>query len=708
MPGVRERVLLIVTVAAAALVPIAARHHLDTRVRGELGPALSALMGTEVAVGAVDAELSGVVRLDHVDVGGMFTVAAVEAGFAPTLAELRAGRAPLRTLTLSSPRLHARVDRRGQSDVEQVVERLRPRLRAAMRAATRGRVDGLAIGNGPRPRIAVSGGGLVVEVEDCGQLEVLGVDIVPRRGGVRVLLAETDLALDCGGWQVRGSLGRAAADVALPAMAVERILAVGGAIDVATVDRERGVVQRPIELRELSVTRGVEGTDGTLVRGRIEGPGPAPEFTLRARRDREGVHAAFVGERVPLALFTPLVPRSVDLRRGTGDGRLEVSFADTNRLSVDAELSGIVVDDRRVTAAPLVLAGRIEAELAVAAPSGSANRSDDRSESVTIDIEQARFTAGALALTARGRVEYERPGYWLPDRGDLTLAVPRVACDEALTSLPVQMRDGLDGMRLRGELEAVAGLRFDRTATADTSLTIDVNMDACRVLEEAAGADPRRLLADFEHRVGNAQVLRLDPRAPGYVQLRRMPSYLPQAFVTSEDARFFHHSGFDLYQIERSLAVDLRDRAFVRGGSTISQQAVKNLFLSHQRTLARKLQEAVLTWRLESLLDKSQILERYLNIIELGPDVYGVEAAARFWFDKPARRLELREAAFLAALAPAPQTLSRRLLAAGAVDAAMQRRIENILSGLYRERAISERELRRAQRARLALALARG
>ncbi|HWN68139.1 MAG TPA: biosynthetic peptidoglycan transglycosylase, partial [Haliangium sp.] len=407
-----------------------------------------------------------------------------------------------------------------------------------------------------------------------------------------------------------------------------------------------------------------------------------------------GVRAQFRGSDMPLAPFTPLVPRSVDLSQGRGSGHLTVLAGEHVRVDVDAALDRVLVDDRRVAHVPLELSGRIEAALGTTTRDGAMH----------VALERARFRTGALTLEARGSVRYDRPSYWLPDRGDIELSMPRLACADALASLPEGLRDHLAGMDLDGGVQAAARLRFDREHIDDTSLELDVDVSGCTVEREPEAADPRRLLAPFEQYFGNGTRRHIGAGLPGYVPLQRLPRYLPLAFVAGEDARFFEHHGFDVYQIERSLAVDLRDRAFVRGGSTISQQTVKNLFLSHRRTLARKLQEAVLTWRLEAHLGKEQILERYLNVIELGPGVFGIDEAARYWFGKEPSAIAVHEAAFLAALTPAPQTLSRRILEAGGIDDDMRRRIDIILANMRRERIITEADQDRARRARLVLA----
>ncbi|HET9993122.1 MAG TPA: biosynthetic peptidoglycan transglycosylase, partial [Kofleriaceae bacterium] len=155
--------------------------------------------------------------------------------------------------------------------------------------------------------------------------------------------------------------------------------------------------------------------------------------------------------------------------------------------------------------------------------------------------------------------------------------------------------------------------------------------------------------------------------------------------------------GFDLTQIGKSFEIDLRDRKLARGGSTISQQLVKNAFLAQHRTLDRKIQEAILTWRLEARLAKKQILERYLNIIELGPHVFGIGAAARYWFGLPPQALDLRQAAFLAALTSEPTSMGRRVRHANGLDADSAARVDVILHAMYRDGWIDKTQLDHAR-----------
>jgi len=138
------------------------------------------------------------------------------------------------------------------------------------------------------------------------------------------------------------------------------------------------------------------------------------------------------------------------------------------------------------------------------------------------------------------------------------------------------------------------------------------------------------------------------------ISLRAMPKHLRRAAVVAEDSRFYEHGGFDLIAFREAMELNLKRNKLTHGASTISQQTVKNLFLSPARDPLRKWHELVLTLIMEQRLSKARILEIYLNIAEFGRGIYGVEAAARHYFDKHATDLTLTEAAELAASLPSP------------------------------------------------------
>lgn len=140
-----------------------------------------------------------------------------------------------------------------------------------------------------------------------------------------------------------------------------------------------------------------------------------------------------------------------------------------------------------------------------------------------------------------------------------------------------------------------------------------------------------------------------------WVPYARISNQLKRAVIAAEDSKFVEHEGFDWVGIETAFEKNLKKGKIVAGGSTISQQLAKNLFLSGHRTPWRKAQEAVITFMLEKLMSKRRILEIYLNVIEWGEGVFGAEAASRHYFHGSARTLGASQAARLAAMIPNPR-----------------------------------------------------
>ncbi|HEX9180638.1 MAG TPA: monofunctional biosynthetic peptidoglycan transglycosylase [Burkholderiales bacterium] len=145
-----------------------------------------------------------------------------------------------------------------------------------------------------------------------------------------------------------------------------------------------------------------------------------------------------------------------------------------------------------------------------------------------------------------------------------------------------------------------------------------------------------------------------------WVPYEKISNNLKRAVIAAEDAKFLDHEGFDWDAIQKAYERNLQKGKVVRGGSTISQQLAKNLFLSSQRTPWRKAQEAVITVMLETSMSKRRILEIYLNVIEWGNGVFGAEAAARHYFGASAGALSAEQGARLAAMVPNPRYFDRR------------------------------------------------
>ena len=169
------------------------------------------------------------------------------------------------------------------------------------------------------------------------------------------------------------------------------------------------------------------------------------------------------------------------------------------------------------------------------------------------------------------------------------------------------------------------------------------------------------------------------------VSLKDLPPYLPKAFIAIEDRRFYSHYGIDPVGILRAAVTNVLHRGVSQGGSTLTQQLAKNLFLTQERTLQRKLQEVELALWLERKHSKAEILELYLNRVYFGSGAYGVEAAAQRYFGKSARNVTLAEAAMLAGLVKSPSRLAPNRNPEGA-----QARAQTVLAAMADAKFITE------------------
>ena len=140
-----------------------------------------------------------------------------------------------------------------------------------------------------------------------------------------------------------------------------------------------------------------------------------------------------------------------------------------------------------------------------------------------------------------------------------------------------------------------------------------------------------------------------------WVPLSQVSPFAIKAVIIAEDDKFWSHEGFDYEAIQKAIEKDIKKRKFAVGGSTISQQLAKNLYLTPSKNPVRKIKEAILTWRIERNLSKKRIIELYLNVAEWGDGLFGIETASRSYFGKHASELSAREAARLAAVLPNPR-----------------------------------------------------
>jgi hypothetical protein len=442
---------------------------------------------------------------------------------------------------------------------------------------------------------------------------------------------------------------------------------------------------------------GPDRTEVTVTRTEADGqPNAAPRFQAALRTDKHGGQLSLDADDLslrPLHAWVDRVGLEVDGARADlhllatlEAGRPEIPF----ELDLRARRFGVLnpsVDGSGWRDLPVELhAGGVLV-------AGTQNAGQIR-------INRAQIDALGAHLMIEGWTELGP----VP-RGNWSVHTPvgaPLACASLLAGQPLPVREALAGMQLAGNLGVSVSVGFD--ATSWDALSLELAIDPmCEVLAEPnVLADMLGTLVRGRAPAGLAAALPLGIYQPDFAPLASMPAHLTSAFLTAEDGRFFSHGGFDLEMIRRALAHDLEMRAFAKGGSTITQQLAKNLFLPQSRTLARKLEETVLAWRLHTKLSRKRMLELYLNIIELGPHIRGVKQAARAYFGKELGDLRPIESAHLAALTPNPQGLARRFRD-GRVDDGWMQRLYDLLGMMNRSGRLSRSDLAAARTVKLTL-----
>jgi monofunctional glycosyltransferase len=145
-----------------------------------------------------------------------------------------------------------------------------------------------------------------------------------------------------------------------------------------------------------------------------------------------------------------------------------------------------------------------------------------------------------------------------------------------------------------------------------------------------------------------------------FISLKDMSRSTFTAILVSEDDLFFKHHGFNWSELIKSFKLNIKKKRYVRGASTITQQLARNLFLSKDKSILRKVREWILTYKLESTLEKDRILELYLNLAEFGPSIYGIQSASKYHFNKPPAKISSKQSALLAAVLPNPKRLGQK------------------------------------------------
>ncbi len=356
-------------------------------------------------------------------------------------------------------------------------------------------------------------------------------------------------------------------------------------------------------------------------------------------------------------------------------------LAESGSARFQAEANGLVLEGERLASGPV-------------GPIRVAFRGTLRWDAAAgrVALEDAAFALGerdAVRIGVSGEVVLGEDALFAVD-----VRADRVDFAAALEALPPQLVPAEEGPRLAGAISARLELSGPLRRPAEWRVAADLDLADLR--RSARAADPLFLQGPFtwwppvaDGTAGRGVVV--GPENPDFVPVVELPAHVIRAVTTSEDAGFFAHRGFDFEEMKNAIA-EAADAGRARGASTITQQLAKNLFLSRERTIARKVREAFLTLALEASLPKPRLLEIYLNIVEWGPGVHGIGEAARHWFGKDARSLTAREAAFLASVIPSPMRF-HAYFAKGEISGAFLERVDGLLVKMRDQGQLTDAEL---------------
>ena len=242
----------------------------------------------------------------------------------------------------------------------------------------------------------------------------------------------------------------------------------------------------------------------------------------------------------------------------------------------------------------------------------------------------------------------------------LKVSIPKMKAQDFIASLPDGLFTHFQGMQTEGNFEYKLDYRFNKNKPSQLVFDSNLKKDNLRITKYGE-ANLNKINSEFVYRaiINNMpqRPILMGAENPNYTPLAQVSPYLQKSVLTSEDPSFFSHRGFINEAFKQSILKNIRTKKFSRGASTISMQLIKNVFLTREKTVSRKLEEILLVYILENnrIASKERMLEVYFNIIEWGPNVYGIGEAAQFYFQKKPSNLTLQECLFLATIIPKPR-----------------------------------------------------
>ena len=243
---------------------------------------------------------------------------------------------------------------------------------------------------------------------------------------------------------------------------------------------------------------------------------------------------------------------------------------------------------------------------------------------------------------------------------ELKLHTEEMDAQELFNSFPLGLFESLDGIQVAGKLQYDLNFYLNKAKKNSVQFDSRLNKKDFRVVKwgkmNLEKINSSFVYTPYEYGKPMRDIM-IGQSNPNFTPLNQISPYLRNALLTAEDPSFFTHKGFVLESFRKSIITNLQEKAFKRGGSTISMQLVKNVYLSRQKTVARKIEEILIVWIIENtrLASKERMFEVYLNLIEWGKNVYGIGEASQFYFNKQPANLDLGESIFLASIVPRPK-----------------------------------------------------
>ncbi|WP_229717681.1 biosynthetic peptidoglycan transglycosylase [Parapedobacter defluvii] len=243
----------------------------------------------------------------------------------------------------------------------------------------------------------------------------------------------------------------------------------------------------------------------------------------------------------------------------------------------------------------------------------------------------------------------------------IALETPEMEAQDLFDAFPKGLFESLEGIRVSGNIQYQLEAFLDANNPDSVRFHSDMQQKGFKVNTWGAANIPKLnstfVYTPYEDEKPVRDIV-VGPENPNFIPLNQISPYLRNAILTTEDPSFFSHNGFVEEAIRTSIATNYKEKAFKRGGSTISMQLVKNVFLNRNKTLVRKLEEILIVWLMESTraVSKERMYEVYLNVIEWGRNVYGITEASRYYFGKHPSQLTLGESIYLASIVPRPKT----------------------------------------------------